>query len=861
MGPGQPVRDPSSDQPQPPRKRSRRLLVLLLSGATAITATALFTSQTGNDDEAVSASPPAEVVYHIKRKPPSPALRLEYHFDRNAVADSRMLGQRIVGLVDSGNLLAFDKDTFALRRERILRRRATCLGPNDGNHLFVGIANGTIVRVGGDDLAFAHVTSVPGTPVWIGKRERALVIAYKPEPGPEANVLVRDDGENGRTYEVGVEPLLFLDSKHRLWIAGHDKVERLDLASNTRETIPLKVRSADVRGFAELSSGHVWAFGGSDRRGEMGSFVARVWPGPQALLLSSARGRPRGRGDSRPTTPITHIVESTNPPRLFVVSREGVFVSDASLATWRPFDLMGAYRRDQDALVAKGQAHLVENKLVLAVARGGFLEVTADFSRRHRLEKQNTVLRPSEIVRLADGMAFYGSGGPIFYSGGVWRSLPDAILPPAELVGPARSGESERQWAAVRTIPIEGGGNYVIAKAGPPRHYVGHLHGLRDVVVTARWDGNVLSVLGREALPIEPDDTFATPNRELWNIDDQGLWSFSGGRWRLVIRASAWNAGTGGRPEAGGPATVFAPSGLRPGMGERLHFRMSSRPPFYGLPSGATSWALVRLDSNEAGGVPLIDEVPVKVAGRRLLLYDLSSFGKEKDELLLATDHGLGVFNVKYGTCEILRPEGLGGEVRLFMRDGTKRLWLGGGGLWVLRDREHADIVHPSIPMLSDTRVVALAETTDGRIVIGTEDRGSVFVAIPPGWLQKANEAPVLAEEWEKTGAHEPAFLDPGVVLRACGDKDGRTSDAAQSDLVAALRKLTAAMGPRMRVATEGVFEGQPDLAVRGAEPDKLVEEILPLVEKLESKAGFSVHKRFGPRGSATVEVRPCPPR
>jgi predicted glycosyltransferase len=73
------------------------------------------------------------------------------------------------------------------------------------------------------------------------------------------------------------------------------------------------------------------------------------------------------------------------------------------------------------------------------------------------------------------------------------------------------------------------------------------------------------------------------------------------------------------------------------------------------------------------------------------------------------------------------------------------------------------------------------------------------------------------------------------------------------------LRALAPSLGLRARVSAEHVFESKPDIVVRGAEPKKILEEVLPLIDKLENKARFSVHKRFGPLGSATVEVKPCP--
>ena len=850
---------PPDQQAKPPR-RSKRWLIIALVGAVAIAVVSfVFAPPSGLEDEAEEGEHPRRVTFKIKHKPAPPRLGIEYHFDRNAIVDSRLLGSEIFGLAASGNLVTFDAESFKVRHEKVLRRRSTCLGPADKTHVLAGISNGSIVRIAGSDLGIEEVADVPGQPRWIGKRIKsgALVIAFQPEAEPNGNVLVRDDGL-GRTYEVGSRPVLFLDSKDRLWFASEGKVHVLDLATSTRKEVGWKGGWPGLRGFAELADGQIWAFGGADRVGEMASYVVRLLPGQKPVLLHGADGKHPAQ--AAPSTPITHVLEEQDPPRVLVVSHDGVTVSDASLAHWQPFDAMVPGHREGDAMVALGMAHDVSHRVLLTLGRGGFMEVTAEFTRRHLLDGQNSVSRPTGIVRLTSGMAFYGDGGPLFYQGGGWHPLPDPIMPPAELVGLPRSGEKERLWVAMTTIPIEGEVSYVIAKAGPPRNYVGHIHGLRDVFLTARWDSKVLTVLGREELPIEPDDTFATPDKQLWNVDDQGLWSFSGGHWRMVMHAGAATGGGGGNAADGrGPAAARGHGHFNSAIGEPLHFAETFASPFYGLPSAAPSWSLVRLDSNEAGGVPLIDEVPVKLDGRRLLMSDLTIWGNRKEELLLATDQGLCGFNIKWGNCELLKPEGLGDEVSLFMRDGTKRLWLGGRGLWVLRDQKHADEVHPAIPMLADTRVVALAEAPDGRLVIGTQDRGVVFLTIPQGWFQRPLDAPVTLPAWERVHPHESSHLDRGVVIRECQNKAGPIPDAVTSGLLAGLRELAKALGPHVRVGFEEAFEGRPDVVIRGAEPETLAAGVIPLVEKLGSKARWSVFKRFGPRGSDTVELKACP--
>ncbi len=340
-------------------------------------------------------------------------------------------------------------------------------------------------------------------------------------------------------------------------------------------------------------------------------------------------------------------------------------------------------------------------------------------------------------------------------------------------------------------------------------------------------------------------------------------------------------------PRAGCDLEVMrAHNHFKSAIGNPLHFAPASASPFYGLPAGASNWALVRLDRNEEGGVPLIDEVPVKVDGRQLLIHDLTVWGNGDDmgtlggfpdpptkvrgeqgspvahatrELLLATDHGLCVFNIKWGNCKLLKPEGLAGEVSLFMRDTAKRLWLGGRGLWVLRDQQHAVAVHPEIPMLADTRVLALAEAPDGRLVIGLEGRGAVFLTIPPGWFERPAKPPSELPPWENIHAHEPSYLDRCVVIRECPSKDLPMSAAITASLLSGLREFAQATGPRVHVAFEEGYECHPDIVVGGAELDTLMAGVMPLVEKLAGKARWSVSKRFGPRGSQVVEVRACP--
>jgi hypothetical protein len=251
--------------------------------------------------------------------------------------------------------------------------------------------------------------------------------------------------------------------------------------------------------------------------------------------------------------------------------------------------------------------------------------------------------------------------------------------------------------------------------------------------------------------------------------------------------------------------------------------------------------------------------VPVLVDGRRALIYDLTVWDDKQDEFLLATDHGLCVWSAKWGTCELQRPQGLGDKVTRLLRDSRQRLWLAGRGLWVLRDRKRVASVHPSIPMLADTRVVVMAEAADGRMVIGLEDRGTVFLGLPAGWLDRPPDLPSAPMSWESTRPHEPAYSDPSVVLRECRDAGRGVPDSVANSLLADLRGLVEKLDGRFRVGMEMVFEGRPDIVVRGADVEKLLAEATLVLGKYGSKARFSVWKRRGARGSEAVPVKGCP--
>jgi hypothetical protein len=462
--------DPPPGQPVKTPRRSKRWLIIALAGAVAIAAVSfVFSPPSGMDDEAEEGGHPRRVVFHVKHKPEPPKLGIEYHFDRNAIVDSRLLGGKSLVLAASGNLVTFDAETFKVRREKVLRRRATCLGPADKTHVLACISNGSIVRVAVATLASRRLRTFPASPSGLASGRR---MARWSSPTVPRRATAYSSGMMVRaapmTLGAGAGPVSRQQGSALVRQRWHGELSRSRDERAQRGGLERRVaRVARLRravGWANLG---LWRVGSIGRDGELcGSPAARaeagasVWAGGKRPVQAA------------PTAPITHVLEDQDPARVLVVSHDGTSVSDANLSNWQPLDAMVAGHRENDATVALGQAHIAGHRVLVTLARGGFMEFTAEFTRRHFLDGQDSVFRPSAIVRLTSGMSFYGEGGPLFYKGGGWHPLPDPIMPPAELMGLPRSGEKERLWVAMTTIPIEGEISYVIAKAGPPRNYV-----------------------------------------------------------------------------------------------------------------------------------------------------------------------------------------------------------------------------------------------------------------------------------------------------------------------------------------------------------------------------------------------------
>jgi hypothetical protein len=793
------------------------------------------------------------------------AIRVEAHFDRNAVADSLLVGDRLIALTHSGALVAFNRTTFAPVGERWARHRFDCIGANDSTSFNAALSNGAIVKVSAADLTVSKVGEVPGHPEWIGRRHAAgsglLVVYSNPRRAPLGSLSgkgfahkLKDFG-SGREYGLEAPSVYFLDSKDRLWVVGSRdrtsaKLLMLDLQTGTSKEIAGKDSWAGLQGVSELSDGQIWAFGGTSQPGGPTSFIATVdAAGKSSLLWAASIERLAGA----PATPIVRIVTRPGRPAAVVISAQEVAEVDAGAKQWKPMGSTGL-QTQRTTMRTSGRAHLDGERVIMGLSTGGFLEISSGQAQRHLVEGQDSVFLPTEIRPMAGGLAFYGYGGPLLYASGSWRAIPETVAPPRDLMGVGHGEAGERVWASLVSIPVNAGKSVIVAKAGPRRWYHGHMHGVKDTFVTGKWDEGGFKVMSQEDVALEPDDTFATPDGQLWNVDNQGLWNFSAGKWRMVMSMPAGSHGGTGVFEGQDRAGLAS---VKSAVGEPLHFVDGVGPPWIGLPFGSFTWAMARLDLNEAGGVPLIDEIPVSIDGHRVQIRDAISY--DKGRLLLATNQGLCLFDLRWSNCQALAPKGLDNEVAVILRDHSNRVWLGGGGLWQLEDEARARPVHPAISMLAEAEIVSMAESSDGRLALGLAGRGAVVVEVPAKWDDPGKPT---HDPWDAPGGFEGQFTDQAMVIRPCKPAIEQAAQQEQAQAFDGLKtQLAAAVlsgNPRIHLGDEAALNRRPDLVVYGPEVDKLEGPVVATLKKSPLWNDLGVSKRYGPRGNRIIDVKTC---
>lgn len=712
------------------------------------------------------------------RLPSGLTVQYEYHYDRNALLDSREAGDALIALTRAGSLLRFDAKTLKPIGEWFGPVAATSLGRGEGDSVLVGFADGRICRVAPATLALDQVAKVDGGVRWVGWSPGGLVVVAEPTIMREwsdgvhrpTKYSVVHDLASGKVYKLtqkrrdprsGEETTFdrqasafLLDGKRRLWL-GDDHGEwggwcvRIDLGVGTIADVEgIKDHPDDptpawdgVYGFVEMPDGQVWAHGGTMHMGFTRGFIRRVdGPKVEPLYLYGNDDARKGHEEDeeipepgRPYLPITHVLPDRNG-KLLVFSYSHIDRVDPGLKEWSNAHTLRVHYRPGrpdagGAYLSIVAIHRLGDRLVFATAVDGYVEVVGDKDVAHTLPGQIGLDRPHQIIGSPDGTLFlpWDPSKPPWHLGpGGWEAV--AIAPPFESRPDGRRVEGEKPaWDKTRVMVGPGGTVYTVSGEG--------WSGAR---MTARQDGGKWEVLGRETSSLNVAACFITPDGTPWNAWFGKLLRFADGAWVEVSAIPAAEP----RPHRVEPERDVKPK-------EEEAFRMIDDGPKFlevgwglqALGDAGPPWLLLdgdhsqllRLTHGPSFKDPRLDAVKIVESGVPLKVLD--GIPWSKGELLLATDRGLRRFDV--ATDEVRR-EGTpspDGPVSSIARDGLGRVWLGGEGLWLVDEdgRQIHDV--GVLPMIGRTTVVTMAADPGRRdgVILSLGPRGVAYVQVAPG--------------------------------------------------------------------------------------------------------------------------------
>src|ERR1700674_748129 len=254
-------------------------------------------------------------------------LRFTYHFDHNALKDGVRIGDALVVLTESGNLLRFDAMSLNITGQEILRGRATAICLDDRGRVLVGTQDGQIVEVDPATLAHRPVFATKGRIAWLSSRvgpggQGRVIIAIvdnsfavwarrrETSNKPGGKLARREKAENQpyfiAVYDQGTQRFLTLssetgmlfpnfflvDESNRLWM-GTDLGEWGGFCSymdlRTGKVRALKAKMSGVTGLLRSADGRLLMYGGMSHMGMEAGYVAQI-KGSKLEYLSRFKG-------------------------------------------------------------------------------------------------------------------------------------------------------------------------------------------------------------------------------------------------------------------------------------------------------------------------------------------------------------------------------------------------------------------------------------------------------------------------------------------------------------------------------------------------------------------------------------------
>ncbi|MEO8703772.1 MAG: hypothetical protein ABI867_27225 [Kofleriaceae bacterium] len=281
----------------------------------------------------------------------------------------------ILGRTHDGALVRFDAALGSPRTEASIALAIAA----DGDHAYVGLANGTIGELDPVTLEIrSTLTKVTGAPLWLSIHgdERLVVV----RAGDDSITLELDRGGEHRSIPIPSDggsamalraPSVFLRDGDRLWFgvnAGEwgGSVGVVDLTSGTVTHV---ARPGPVFGLA-AAHGQILAHGGLVHMSSFRGYVLRLAPDPK-LVWERTGGRKRPT--TKPPALPVHWLAPHGTGYLAVVWNE-VYAVDATFTTWTQLAAMPARdKRGHLATAYPSPIAVIElaGRLVLVTHRNG----------------------------------------------------------------------------------------------------------------------------------------------------------------------------------------------------------------------------------------------------------------------------------------------------------------------------------------------------------------------------------------------------------------------------------------------------------------------------------------------------------
>lgn len=678
-------------------------------------------------------------------------VRYTYHYNRNALEDAVVLGDGVIALSESGNLLRFERESLALVREAFGSPPAYCIGCDSRQQVYVGLVDGQICRVEPQTLGLTCVTTLADLPVWIGPNlgsadaHALYVITSSPlgrdTAGPNSICTYRlHDIESGRSIpfwrrEIGsyasnaaLRPIVMMGDDERLWIAPRCEdpnaaVGFIDLRAGQYQDVlgappgvygfvgnysaerqrTLGAGHAVLQGWMLLPDGRVWFYGGAINGIGSRSFIAEVSSGYCDVVWESTTQTPYQIGLGGPESLIEFMLPASDGRSVLTVARDEVYELELATRIWNK-------RADIQVGDSFGVARcntvrpLGPAALEVLVVGDGFSRLEAGSFTSHRLSHQIGSDRIGQVMPTPTGAMLVPQGASLLgdapwrLENGGWATVP---VVPDTLGIRNRSEHPYTIFAGMDQTYL------TVAEAGYPTEIVVTRWGKRPAEVIARFSpGLPHGVL---------NGVFPSPDGRLWSAWHRGiaLWSDSG--WLPVGDAV---------PAPWGGCRVIADLGPP--------WLLQENGPPWRTPASGDSPPLKQLVFDGETGRVTIRDYPLSGEGpmpRRV--YD--ALGWDEGQLLLATDVGLRLCTVANGRLTDPPFPVPDEQIRRICRDGSGRIWLGGNGLWMAdpRDNQIADI--RSLPPVGTCPINALG--TDPlhptAVWLGVGSHGVVAVDVP----------------------------------------------------------------------------------------------------------------------------------